>query len=165
MSDRLRPVLRDRLMEATFVGSALEFWNARRDHQTVSFVDGTTIAALARASADLNLPADAISPGPTIAICEEPLQTAVGWLGPHPWLSHVVSAAMLQHPLAGEHLGHVIATLTSGGRPRLLDWVGPTVAGRRVRMAHASRRVPRLERMGEFFESHSVSSPGVFERS
>ena len=157
MSDRLRPVLRDRLMEATVVNSALEFWNARRDHQTIAFLDGTTLVTLAKAAADLGVSGEAVAPGPTIAICEEPLQTAVGWLAPYPWLSHVVSTAMLQHPLAGEHLGHVIATLTSGGRPRLLDWVGDTVAGRRVRMAHASRRVSRLERMGEFFESHSVS--------
>jgi len=158
MSDRLRPVLRDRLMEATTVNSALEFWNARRDHQTVAFLDSTTITALTRAAVELHVTGDAVSPGPTIAICEEPLQTAVGWLGTHSWLSHVVSSAMLQHPLAGEHLGNVITTLTSGGRPRLLDWVGPTLAGRRVRMAHASRREARLERMGEFFESQGVSS-------
>lgn len=158
MSDRLRPVLRDRLMEATYVSSALEFWATRRDQQTVAFVDGTTLSQLGRAAADLGITGDAVTPAPTIAICDEPLQTAVGWLGPYPWVSHVVSAAMLQHPLAGEHLGHVITTLTSGSRPRLLDWVGPTVAGRRVRMAHASRRVSRLERMGEFFESRGVSS-------
>ncbi len=80
MSDRLRPVLRDRLMEATTVNSALEFWNARRDHQTVAFLDSTTITALSRAAAELRLTGDAVSPGPTIAICDEPLQTAVaGW--------------------------------------------------------------------------------------
>lgn len=161
MSDRLRPVLRDWLADATVVGSSIEFWKARRDSQTVAFLDGTTIAQLGRSAAELGVSGEAVAPGPTIAICEEPLQTAVTWLGPCPWLSHVVSTTMLQHPLAGEHFGNLIATLTSGGRPRLLDWVGPTVTGRRVRMAHASRRVSRLERMSEFFESRGVSGRTV----
>lgn len=159
MSERLWRVLRDRLSaEITVASSALEFWNARRDGRCVSFVDMTTIGTLARAAADLGVPGDGAAPGPTIAICDEPLQAAVGWLTQYPWLSHVVSAAMLQHSLAAEHLGHVLKTLTSASRPRLLDWVGPTVAGRRVRLAHASRRVSRLERMSEFFEARGVSS-------
>jgi len=53
----------------------------------------------------------------------------------------------LQHPMAIEHLRNVMLTLTSSGQPRLLDWLGPKVAGRRVRLAHASKRVERLERM------------------
>src|SRR5678815_5830878 len=71
---------------------------------------------------------------------------------------HVVSAAMLHHPMSVQHLGHVMLTLTSGGQPRLLDWVGPTLAGRRVRLAHSNTRQQRLERMADFFDSKGVGS-------
>jgi hypothetical protein len=159
MSERLSRLLCDRLSSETIaVSSALEFWEARRDSQTVSFVDSSSMAALEQAAADLGVAADRVTPAPIIAICDEPLQTAVTWLGPRPWLSHVMNAAMLQHPMATEHLRNAMLTATSGERPRLLDWLGDTVAGRRVRLAHASRRVERLERMSAFFEARRVGS-------
>jgi hypothetical protein len=145
--------------EIVTVSSAREFLEARRDAQTVSFVSGKTIADLDRAAAERGIPVPQLAPpGPVIAICDESLQAAIGWLPSHPWLAHVVSAGMLSHPLAGEHLGNVMVTLTSEGRLRLLDWLGPTVAGRRVRLAHASKRVERLERMSDFFGGKGVGS-------
>lgn len=153
MTERLSRGLRDLLpSETVLVTSAREFLDARRDAKTVSFVDNSTIGQLDRA---------VTPPGPVIAVCDEPLQAAIGWLPTHPWLSHVVSASMLQHPMAVEHFGNVMLTLTNSGQTRLLDWLGPTIAGRRVRLAHASRRVERLERMSMFLDSKGVSSRTV----
>jgi hypothetical protein len=132
----------------TFVSSPREFLAARCDAKTVAFVDNSTLAELG----------DQAPPGPVVAICDDALQTAIGWLPSHPWLSHVMSAAMLRHPLAAEHLGNVMTTLTTSGKLRLLDWVGPTIAGRRVRLARASRRADRLERMTAFFDAKGVGA-------
>ena len=153
-------VLRELLVsEIVTVTSAHELLNARRDAKTVSFMDGETLATLSRASIELGVPADQLTPpSPVIAICDESLQTAIGWLTAFPWLSHVVSAGMLQHPMAAEHLSNVTSTLISGSRPRLLDWLGDTMDGRRVRLANASKRVTRLERMSDYFEGKGVGS-------
>jgi hypothetical protein len=160
MSEPLARVLRERIpTELHRVGSVRELLDARRDTKTVFFLDDGTLAQLDHAAEGLGLPEGELAPpGPVIAICDESLQTAVSWLQPHPWLSHVVSAGMLQHPMAAEHLGNVMSTLTSSGRPRLLDWLSPEVAGRRVRIAQSNRRIDRLERMSEFFESKGVGS-------
>jgi hypothetical protein len=159
-SERASRALRDLLSsETTIVSSAGEFFEAPRDAKTVSYVDNSTIADLDRAAIERGVPVEQIAPA--IAICDDPLQTAIGWLPSRPWLSHVVSASMLHHPMSVEHLGNVMLTITSGSQPRLLDWLGPTVAGRRVRLSHASRRVERLERMTAFFESKGVGSRTV----
>lgn len=160
MPEPMSRVLRGLLPSETIVvSSAREFMDVWRDAKTVSFVSGETIAELDRAALDLGVAVERVTPpGPVIAICDESLQAAIGWLPSHPWLSHVVNTAMLRHPLAAEHLGNVMVTLTAEGRLRLLDWLGPTVAGRRVRLAHASRRVDRLERMSDFFGGKGVGS-------
>ena len=134
MSERASRALGDLLSSETVaVSSARELFEARRDAKTVSFVDSTTIAALDQAAVDLDLPLSQV--GPVIAICSEPLQGAIGWLSSRPWLSHVVSSAILQHPMAPLHFANVMLTLTGGSHPRLLDWVGPSLAGRRVRLS------------------------------
>ena len=157
MSDRASRELGDLLSaETTVVGSARAFLDAPRDAKTVSFVDESTIAPLHRTVEDLDLPIQQIEP--VIAICGESLHTAVHWLSSRPWLSHIVSAATLQHPMAVQHLGNVMLTLTSSGPPRLLDWVGSTLSGRRVRLAQSSSRQQRLERMAEFFDAKGVGS-------
>ncbi len=135
---------------AIAVSSVKEFLDATRDPKTISFVDKTTLPVVAEID-------HVTLPGPIIGICDESLQQAVTWLQ-YPWLSNVISAAMLEHPMAEQHLENVIRTLTTEGSPRLLDWLEPTVAGRRIRLTHASRRVARLERMTEFFESKNVGS-------
>jgi hypothetical protein len=124
---------------------------ATRDPKTVAFLDRTTVPAVAEV-AHIGLP------NPVIAICDEPIQTAIGWLQPHPWISHVLSASMLDHPIIDEHLENVLRTLTSKAMPRLLDWLGPTVSGRRIRLTHASRRVERLDRMSDWFGTQGVGS-------
>jgi hypothetical protein len=134
------------------VGSVKEYLDATRSGKTVSFLDRTTIPLVANV-ADGGAP-----PGAVVAICDEPLQTAVGWLQPYPWICHVMSATMLEHPIAEEHLENVTRTLGAGDRPRLLDWLGPTVIGRRIRLTHASSRVERLEKMTDFFQNAGVGA-------
>ena len=154
LCDRLSSERLKKPYRGLVVRTVKEFLDATRDPKTISFLDRTTVAECADI-ANISLP------GPVIAICDEPLQTAISWLQPHPWISHVLSATTLDHPMAEEHLENVLRTLTAGGQPRLLDWLGPSVAGRRIRLTHASRRVQRLERMGEWFESKSVGARTV----
>jgi hypothetical protein len=145
--------------EIVTVSSAHDFLNARRDGRTVSFLESATLASLDRTAMELGVPSEQLAPpGPTIMICDEPLQGAIGWLPGHPWLTHVVSAGMLGHPMAAEHLSNVMATLLSSSRPRLLDWLGDTMDGRRVRLANASKRVARLERMSDYFADKGVGT-------
>ena len=133
------------------VSSVKEYQAVACPGKTVSFLDHTTIPLVGTI-------ADESPPGAVVAICDEPLQTAISWLQPYPWISHVMSSSMLEHPIVEEHLDNVIRTLAAGERPRLLDWLDPTVTGRRIRLTHASSRVGRLEKMTEFFESHGVGS-------
>src|SRR5262249_45716732 len=43
-------------------------------------------------------------------------------------------------------------------KPRLLDWLGPTANGRRIRLTHASSRAARIEKMSDFFDANGVGS-------
>lgn len=156
-SERLSQELRDLLpSEVVVASSASEFFAAKRDARTVSIVDQVNLVELSRAALESGVHIDRT--GPVIAIFDEPLQNTIGWVAAYPWLCHVVSAGMLRHPIAAEHLRNVIATLTSNRQPRLLDWLGPTVNGRRVRLARASKRVERLERLSAFLESRGVGA-------
>lgn len=139
------------------VDSARAFLEAPRDARTVSFVDDTSLRALDLAAVDQRIAVDQMAPQSIIAICDDTLQTAINWLPSRPWLAHVVSMSMLSHPLAREHLKNVTTTLTSVTQPRLLDWLGPDVTGRRVRLAHAHKRVERLERMSDYLAGKGTS--------
>ena len=153
----LRERLSSKRLEAfapRMVSTVQDFLDAMRDPKVVGFLDKTTLALVAE-SPDLALA------GPVIVICDEPIQTAIGWLQPYAWVSQVMSSSMLGHPIVDEHLENVLRTLTSDSTPRLLDWLGPAVAGRRIRLTHASRRAARLERMGEFFDSNGVGTRTV----
>jgi hypothetical protein len=112
----------------------------------VAFVDASTIGEV---PASVSIP--------VIAICDEPLPTAIGWLNTYPWLCHVVSTSLIEHPIASEHLRGVMTTLVAKTRPKLLDWVPRRVTGRRVRLAHAATRADRLEKMSEFLTERGVS--------
>ncbi len=153
MSESLTVALRELLpSNVTVVSSEREFLEAPRDSRTISFVDGSTLERLA------GPPGTA---GHVIAICNDLLSMAVNWLPSRPWLSHVVGSAMLEHPLAREHLGNVMGTLVKVGKPRLLDWLAPSAAGRRIRLTHASKRVERLDRMGEYLASKGVGTSTI----
>jgi hypothetical protein len=130
------------------VSSAKDFADAVADGEVIAFVDQAVMPEITRL---------AKLPPATIVVCKESLPLAITWLQPHPWVSHVVSATMLDHPLADEHFKNVLATIKAE-KPRLLDWLGSDVAGRRIRLSHASRRVERLERMGEYLSSNGVGA-------
>jgi hypothetical protein len=121
-----------------------------RPGEAVVFVDAKSLPRLAGQGKAIAVP--------TVGISEDLLPGVVGWLGEYAWLSHIVSATALLHPLAGEHLRNVLATLVEEKPVRLLDWVDRSVVGRRVLLGQASRRAERLEKMGEFFETNGASS-------
>ncbi|HEU0033034.1 MAG TPA: hypothetical protein VFQ53_20520 [Kofleriaceae bacterium] len=132
------------------VGSARDFLEQAQHPDAISFVDQPGMDVLTKVN-HVSIPSS------VVAIVDESLPIAVNWLQPNPWLSHVMSAAMLKHPMAEKHLENLAATLDSTSEPRLLDWLGPEVEGRRIRLTHASKRAERLERMGEFLEAKGVS--------
>ena len=116
----------------------------------ITFVDRTTIGEV-----------PATVSVPVIAFCDDALPTAISWLATYPWLAHVVSTSLLQHPIATEHLRSVITTLGLDAAPRLLDWIPRRVTGRRVRLAHAGTRADRLERLSEFLGERGVGTRTV----
>ena len=144
------------------VTTAEEFLAAPRDDRDVSFLDGESLAALDAIAHDQGVPVAAIVPrGPVVALCEEKLQDSIGWLPTRPWLAHVMSTSMLEHPLAAEHLANLLTTLASTTQPKLVQWIGKSIKGRRVRLAHSNKRAERLERMGAFLEENGVGSRTV----
>jgi hypothetical protein len=150
------------------VTSADEFIHTARDATTISFVDNTTIAALDESAAQLggdDVPAPewrrlvaSFSVGPLFLISDDSARSALAELPRRRWLSHVVGASMLDHPMATAHFEHVIRAATTKGTPRLVDWMGSEVSGRRVQLTHASRRIDRLERMGEYLTTKGATS-------
>ena len=130
------------------VDSVDSFVEAMKEPNSVAFIDGATLAEVERV-------ADTIS-NPIVVICDDPLPTAIGWLR-HDWISHVMSASMLEHPIAGEHLRNVTRTLKAS-EPRLLDWLGPTVVGRRIRLAQSNKRAARIDKMSEYLEAKGVGT-------
>jgi hypothetical protein len=144
--------------EIVTVDSATAFLAAPRDSGTVSFLDDNGLAELDRAAAERRIEVDQLAPQSVIAVCDDTLQTAINWLPSRPWLAHVISMPLLTHPLASEHLKNVTTTLRGVSQPRLLDWLGPDVTGRRVRLAHAHKRVERLERMSDYLSSKGTGS-------
>src|SRR5689334_16914975 len=175
MSERLSRALRSRLsVDVEIVTSARDFCSAQRDATTISFVDGESLAELDRFATDLGSPTDpelgpewrrlhaAVSLGPVIAISNEPRVGTIGWLPSHPWLSHLMSAALLDHPTAADHLTNVMELCTAR-EPKLLDWLRPTTGGRRVHLTHAKHRIDRLERMSQFFAGQGVDGRRIIQ--
>lgn len=145
--DPIASALHAHLGEISRASSAATlFGQGRQD--TIAYVDASALASLDSTT---------VPSCPVIAVSEGPQPNAIGWLVSYPWLSHVVSASMLQHPLAAEHLANVNRTLTSP-KPRLVEWLSPETKGRRVRLAHAHKRSERLEKMTAYFDQHGVSS-------
>jgi hypothetical protein len=95
--------------------------------------------------------------GLVIAVSTEPVPSTIPWLREHSKLCHVVSASLLEQPIATSHLANVL-TAASTTSPRLLDWIDGALEGRRVRLANASRRTERLDKMVEFFTAKNIGS-------
>ena len=128
------------------VDSARSFVDATREPNVVAFIDRTTIQKFESVA----------HAGPVVMISDELVPAAIGWLR-HDRISHVISEGMLEHPIASEHLKNVMRTVTAS-EPRLLDWLAPTIVGRRVRLAQSTKREARIERMSEFFDSKGVGA-------
>lgn len=136
------------------VSSVQELTAATRD-SAVAFLD---TAALAEVAAATRGPISV----PTIAIVEEdPRRAAVACLQKYPGLMHVIGASMLEQEVASEHIANVMRTLQTTTTPRLLDWMDDSVRGRRTRLTHSSKRIERLERMGEFLTTNGVGDRTV----
>lgn len=133
----------------TIVSSASELLAAAAQPDSVAFVDDEAIEQLSTCE---------MLPTALFAVTTANLAKTIPWLG-HSWVSHVVSASMLDHALAASHLANVCTTLANR-HPRVLDWIGPEVDGRRVRLTHASRRDERLGKMSAF-----LAEKGVGERT
>jgi len=163
ISEPLTRALREWLpAQVTRSSSIAEVLDARPGQESVIFVDAAAIGELDRAANERGIPAAELAlPGPVIAICDGPLQPAIGWLPARPWLSHVVSGAALTRATAHDHFKTVVSALATGGRARSLDWLDHTLTGRRIQLTSASQRGERLERMSEFFESGGVGAHAV----
>jgi len=96
-------------------------------------------------------------PAGVVAVTTQGLAPTISWLKPYPWIAHVTSASMLEHPLGPDHFKNVAATIHMA-RPRLLDWLDEEIEGRRVRMSKSEKRVERLERMRAYLADKGVSS-------
>jgi hypothetical protein len=127
-----------------------EAFAAASPKHAVAFVDHTTLPQLASFTPT----------GMVIVLCPDTLQHAIGWLTPYPWLAHVVNLAMLEHPYSEELFAN-LATAADNPKVRLLDWIGPDIVGRRIRLTQAGRRDERIDKMQEFFTSKGVGTRTV----
>lgn len=134
------------------VTSISELEEAARDPNRVAFIDGAALEA-----AGDGLPFGAS----VVAICDGPLQSSIGWLSTHAWLSHVISAATLQQAMAKPQLANLMASFEEGSKPRLLDRIRDSMSGRRVALTQASRRADRIEKMSEYFDSNGIGARTV----
>jgi hypothetical protein len=75
-----------------------------------------------------------------------------------PWLSHLVSASMLSTPVARPHLAMLLERLDLGVEQGV---IGTTGIGRSARLAQASRREARFERIAEFFTKQGLSERSI----
>jgi hypothetical protein len=166
MSNQLARVCARAVPNALVVSSAREFLDAPRDARTMAFLDGGTLASLDALAAELGNATGEHPPerrkllaavsNPIVAVCGEPL--AADWLAPHPWLSHLVGAALLEQPYGEIHLANLARLFASTRNLKLLDLMKPTPEGRRVRITHSSHRNQRLERMCQYYTSKGASS-------
>lgn len=93
---------------------------------------------------------------PIVAIVDgkDALSTTVRTLAQYPWLSHVLTPALLTSPRACTHLALLLESLVDGPQQTLLGGGG---FGRVALLAQASRREARLARMQQFFAKHGIS--------
>ena len=121
---------------------------AELDRESVLFVDEAGLTALAAKRSPLPLH--------VIAIAEEDARRkSIAWLAAYPWLTQVLGAGLLDLELSEDHVGNVMRSL-GVPRPRLLDWIDSTVKGRRIKLAHSSMRVERLEKMSDYLQAGGV---------
>ncbi len=125
------------------VTSRAEFIAARASEATsIAFVEFDLLPELEGATADLSV----------VGIIDDSLAEAVRSLSAFPWLSHLVTEAMLAMPRAKSHLARLIEQIEYGPGQQLLDGFG------RVALLSCSiHREARFERMREFFAAQGLS--------
>ena len=113
------------------------------DGATVAFVDLDLLRQLDGGKLDV----------PIIAILDDvtsALAATVDALGDFGWLAHTITTALLRNPMARAHVTLLVEQLSGS------DQVDTSTSGigRVARLARASRREARFERMQEFFTTH-----------
>ena len=93
-----------------------------------------------------------------VAIVDDTLAEAVRSLSSFPWLSHLVTVAMLAMPRASVHLERLIEQLEHGPTQHVMGTAG---VGRVALLAASSRREARFERMREFFSTQGMTARTV----
>jgi hypothetical protein len=127
-----------------------------RDELAAACTSGNSVAFV---DVDLldGLNADAIN-APIIALLEakpaETLSETVRLIDTVPWLSHVLSIAMLHSPRGKSHLEMLLNRIANGPDQAML---GASGRGRTAMLASASRREARFERMREYFGKQGLS--------
>lgn len=90
---------------------------------------------------------------PIVGVIDEARAEPIRSLVSVPWLSHLVTAAMLSTPKARSHIEALLERLEDGPTPPV---IGPTGLGRTALLSSSTRREARFERMREFFAAQGV---------
>lgn len=95
---------------------------------------------------------------PIVGIIDDTLSATVRSLTAFPWLSHLVTGAMLSTPFAHSHLAMLIERLQHGPEFHV---IGDAGTGRVALLTSSVRRDDRFERMREFFATHGASAKAI----
>ncbi len=95
---------------------------------------------------------------PIVGIIDDTLGGSVRTLTAFPWLSHLVTEAMLSSPFAQSHLSMLLERLEHGPEFHVIAEAG---TGRVALLTSSVRRDARFERMREFFAAHGASAKTV----
>jgi hypothetical protein len=99
---------------------------------------------------------DSMPPGVTIVgVARGGVAELVDAMLVFPSLSNVISTSMLASPNAAAHIAALCDRVAHGVEHKVL---GPTGVGRAALLASSERRAQRLDRIGDFFAMHAVSS-------
>jgi hypothetical protein len=99
---------------------------------------------------------------PVVAVLDggppQVLPRTIELLDTRPWLAHCISASMLSTPLGKPYLAMFMDQLFEGPEQGLLSSEG---VGRVAKIARASKREHRFERMHAFFAKHGLSERAI----
>ncbi len=96
---------------------------------------------------------------PVVALVHPPATaTTIELLTKYPWLSNVASTALWGTRFSRDYLDGLLDPLPAACPPRIM---GDQAVGRAARLAMASRRTERFERMDEFFLRNGISERTV----
>lgn len=89
-----------------------------------------------------------------VGILEGSLPEGIAALNEFPWLSHVLTTALLTTPVAAPHIASLLDLLAIGPEQHVLGAQG---VGRVALLTSSNRRESRFERMREFFTAQGIS--------